>query len=198
MHSHWGDWVHFDYDQINDTANEPSMTQFGHFSAKYTLFYTQFSSIFTLSQTELLNVDLFSVFWLATWAGNMDLYYRYGISPVEKKAKRSKTSASEASPAVDWGGGNRPFSSPDFLSAPGRFFFLFFPHCEPDLRLGFPALVPQKSSLFGHIINPSLTSLFGQDGWTLASSLIPTLSRSIKQQKRTWPMTSYLDLRLDQ
>ena len=77
-------------------------------------------------------------------------------------------------------------------------FFLFFPHCEPDLRLGYPALVPQKSSLFGHIINPSLTSLFGQDGWTLASSLIPTLSRSIKQQKRTWPMSSYLDLLLDQ
>ena len=44
-----------------------------------------------------------------------------------KRQKRSKTSASEASPAVDWGGGNRPFSSPDFLSAPGRFFFFVFP-----------------------------------------------------------------------
>ena len=145
-------------------------------------------------------MDLFSVFWLATWAGNMDLYYRYGISLVGKKAK-TEWNIGERSESSGGLGRRKP---PVFLprlplrSRPWPIFFLFFPHCEPDLRLGFPALAPHKSSLFGHIINPSLTSLFGQDGWTLASSLIPTLSRSIKQQKRTWPMTSYLDLRLDQ
>ena len=146
-------------------------------------------------------MDLFSVFWLATWAGNMDLYYRYGISLVGKKAKTEWNIGERSESSGGLGRRKPPFFLPrlPLRSRPWPiFFFSFFPHCEPDLRLGFPALVPQKSSLFGHIINPSLTSLFGQDGWTLASSLIPTLSRSIKQQKRTWPMTSYLDLRLDQ
>ena len=145
-------------------------------------------------------MDLFSVYWLATWAGNMDLYYRYGISLVGKKAKTEWNIGERSESSGGLGRRKPPFFLPrlPLRSRPLPIFFLFFPHCEPDLRLGFPALVPQKSSLFGHIINPSLTSLFGQDGWTLASSLIPTLSRSIKQQKRTWPMTSYLDLRLDQ
>ena len=187
---------------ITTKLTTPQMNQVWHSLVTFlqSILYSTLNSVVYLPCPKL-NCLMWTFFLCSDWLpGRATWTYIIGTGFPQwgKRQKRSKTSASEASPAVDWGGGNRPFSSPDFLSAPGRFFFLFFPHCEPDLRLGFPALVSQKSSLFGHIINPSLTSLFGQDGWTLASSLIPTLSRSIKQQKRTWPMTSYLDLRLDQ
>ena len=52
----------------------------------------------------------------------MDPYYRYGISLAwdqapqwGKRQKRSETLASKASPAVDWGEGYRPSSTPDSL-----------------------------------------------------------------------------------
>ena len=169
MHSHWRDWVHFDYEQVNNTANEPSMTQFGHFSAKVYSILDPNSVVYLPCPKLNCLMWTFFVFWLAPLAGNMDPYYRYGISLAwdqapqwGKRQKRSETLASKASPAVDWGEGYRPFSTPDSLV---DFCFVFPPlwtwsHARIS-RVG----TAKTSSLFGHIINPSLTSWFDQDGW---------------------------------
>ena len=72
------------------------------------------------------------------------------------------------------------------------------------VRSEFHALVQQeKNSLFGHIINLLLPSLFGKSGWLLASLffvflLASTLPRFIQTQKRPWQISSHLDHKLGQ
>ena len=205
MHSHWRNWVHFDHDQVNNTANEPCMTQFGHFSAKVYSILDPNSVVYLpppppLSQTELLNVNLFFCVLIGYLGGQhgpilsvRDFPSRSG----EKRQKRSETSASKASPAVDLGGKTALFPpSPRALLAD---FCFVFPPLWTWSQARISCVGPVKTrSLFGHIINPSLSSLFGQDSWTLTSSVTSTSSRSLTQQKRTRRIWSHLDLRLDQ
>ena len=69
------------------------------------------------------------MYWLATWAGNMDLYYRHGISLVGKKAK-TEWNIGERSESS---GGLRRRKPPFFLprlplrSRPWPIFFSVFP-----------------------------------------------------------------------
>ena len=75
---------------------------------------------------------------------------------------------------------------------------------SPSCPFGISRMVQQeKNSLFGHIINPLLPSLFGKSGWLLASLffvflLASTLPRFIQTQKRPWPISSHLDHKLGQ
>ena len=157
---------------ITTKLTTPQMNQVWHSLVTFlqSILYSRPNSVVYLPCPKLnCLMWTFFVFWLAPLAGNMDPYYRYGISLAwdqapqwGKRQKRSETLASKASPAVDWGEGYRPFSTPDSLV---DFCFVFPPlwtwsHARIS-RVG----IAKTSSLFGHIINPSLTSWFDQDGW---------------------------------
>ena len=92
----------------------------------------------------------------------MGPYYPYGISiawdlapqwgkrqnGVKQQKKKKDRRAKHAERRT--GEEEPPFSlpRPPLRSHRSPIFFLFFPHCEPGPRLGFPALVPQKQVLF--------------------------------------------------
>ena len=76
---------------------------------------------------------------------------------------------------------------------------------DPSCPLGISRVgSARKSFLFGHIINPLVTKLDRSRwldiglGFFLAFLLTLTWSRSIKTQKRTWPISSLVDLALGQ
>ena len=69
--------------------------------------------------------------------------------------------------------------------------------CLPGIsRVG----TERKRSVFGHKINPFLTKLVRLRWMDIVASFVfaflltSTSSRSIKMQKKTWPISSHLDL----
>ena len=108
----------------------------------------KYSSIFTLSQTELLNVDHMAVFWWLPERARLAHITRTR----RKRQKRSETAKIKMDARSESNGGlgrgKPPFSLPRLPLRSRRSPIFFFPLCEPGPRLGFPALVRQKQVLF--------------------------------------------------
>ena len=132
------------------------MTQFGHFSAKVHSILDPNSVVYlpSLSQTELLNVDLFFCVLIGYLGGQhgpiLSVRDFPSLGPGSAVGKKGKNGVKHrrAKRVQRWTWeGKPPFSLPLRVRC-WPIFVLFFLHCEPGLRLGFPALVPQKQDLF--------------------------------------------------
>ena len=126
----------------------------------------------------------------------MDLYYRCGISLVGKKAKTEWNIGERSESSGGLGRRKPPFFLPrlPLRSRPWPVFFLFFPHCEPDLRLGFPALVPQKKFSFWPYNQSFINQLVRSRGLDIGLLIDPdfvsvhkTAKKNLANDQLPWP-----------